>query len=184
MDDKIKELLLSGKVGVIPTDTIYGLVARAADAAAVNKLYQLKHRQSKPGTLIAADIKQLEDLGLKHRYIKAVEQYWPGPVSVLIPISGNSLSYLTQGKSTIAVRLPDQMKLQSLLEQTGPLITSSANTPGEKPAENIDEAREYFKDKVDFYVDGGDLSGRQPSTIIRIIDDAVELVRQGAVKIL
>src|SRR3954466_5723351 len=112
-----------GAVGVIPTDTVYGVVARAADSAAVARLYDLKKRGAKPGTLVAANIKQLEELGLKHRYLKAVEQFWPGAVSVIIPAADPKLSYLHQGKMSLAVRLPDDQTLQILLEQTGPLLT-------------------------------------------------------------
>jgi L-threonylcarbamoyladenylate synthase len=177
------ELLRAGSAGVIATDTVYGLVARAADQAAVGRLYDLKKREKKPGTLIAANIDQLEELGLKHRYLKAVEQFWPGAVSVVIPAADPRLAYLHQGKMSLAVRIPDDKKLRALLEQTGPLLTSSANQPGEPPAVNIGQARACFSDKVDFYEDGGDLSGRQPSTVIRIIDDAIEVLRQGSVNV-
>ena len=170
-------------VGIIPTDTVYGLVARAADQAAVNRLYAVKSREDKPGTLIAADIQQLETLGLKHRYLKAVEQFWPGAVSVVIPVSDPQLEYLHQGKMSLAVRIPDDPKLQELLAKTGPLLTSSANPPGQPVAANIEQAKAYFGTKVDFYEDGGDLSGREPSTVIRIVDDAIEVLRPGAVKI-
>lgn len=176
-------LLQPGTVGVIPTDTVYGLVARAADQAAVGKLYALKHRDKKPGTLIAADIQQLEDLGLKHRYLKAVEQFWPGAVSVVIPVSDPQLEYLHQGKMSLAVRVPDDAKLQKLLQQTGPMLTSSANQPGQPVSDTLEQARAVFGDQVDFYEDGGDLSSRQPSTVIRIIDDAIEILRPGAVKV-
>ena len=172
-----------GTVGIIPTDTVYGVACRAADQLAVERLYKLKSRENKPGTLIAADIKQLEDLGLKHRYLRAVQQFWPGAVSVVIPASDPNLNYLHQGKMSLAVRIPDDKNLQKLLKQTGPLLTSSANQPGEPPAVNIEQAKNYFGDQVDFYEDGGDLSGRQPSTVIRILDDAIEVLRQGAVKI-
>jgi L-threonylcarbamoyladenylate synthase len=179
-----KELLTQpGAVGIVPTDTVYGVVARAADQAAVAKLYKLKGRTSKPGTLIAASIEQLEDLGLKHRYLKAVEQFWPGAVSVVIPVSNPELEYLHQGKLSLAVRIPDDAKLQKLLRQTGPLLTSSANQPGQPISNTIEQAKKVFGDQVDFYEDGGDLSGRQPSTVIRIVDDAVEVLRPGAVKI-
>jgi L-threonylcarbamoyladenylate synthase len=63
------------------------------------------------------------------------------------------------------------------------LVTSSANQPGEPPAETLAAAHRYFGEDVDFYLEGGDLSGRQPSTIIRVIDDAIEVLREGAVKI-
>lgn len=172
-----------GAVGVIPTDTVYGLAARAADPEAVERLYALKNRDDKPGTLIAADLEQLESLGLKHRYLKAVEDFWPGAISVVIPCADPRLSYLHRGKMSLAVRIPDNKALLKLLRTTGPLATSSANQPGEPPAETIAQAKKYFADTVDFYDDGGDLSGRQPSTIVRIVDDAIEVVRQGAVKI-
>lgn len=172
-----------GAVAVIPTDTVYGLAARAQDKLAVTNLYELKNREKKPGTLIAANIKQLEELGLKHRYLKAVEQYWPGAVSVVIPCANAELEYLHQGKQSLAVRLPDNKKLKDLLEQTGPLLTSSANNPGKTPAANINEAKKVFGEKVGLYEDGGDLSNNAPSTVIRVLDDAVEVLRQGAVKI-
>lgn len=170
-------------VGVIPTDTIYGIVARAEDEAAVERLYALKKRDRKPGTLIAADIDQLEALGLKRRYLKAVEQYWPGAVSVVIPCADPVLAYLHRGKMSLAVRIPNDPNITKLLQATGPLVTTSANQPGEPPANTMTEAQRHFGDKVDFYVDSGDLSDHEPSTVIRIVDDAVEILRQGAVKI-
>jgi L-threonylcarbamoyladenylate synthase len=178
-----RQLQAGASVGVIPTDTIYGLVARADDTEAVERLYKLKHRESKPGTIIAASTDQLEALGLKHRYLTAVEQYWPGPISVIIPCADPALSYLHRGKMSLAVRIPDDKDLQALLARTGPLLTSSANHPGQPAANTMAEAKRYFDGEADFYADGGDLSGRQPSTIIRIVDDAIEIIRQGAVTI-
>lgn len=182
-NDVAQKLQAPGAVGVIPTDTVYGLAARAADQTAVERLYALKHRENKPGTLIAASIDQLVQLGLKARYLKAVEQFWPGAVSVIIPCGDPALSYLHQGKYSLAVRIPDNADLLQLLQQTGPLLTSSANHPGEPTANTVGEARACFGDAVDFYLDGGDLSGHAPSTVIRIVDDAIEILREGAVKI-
>jgi L-threonylcarbamoyladenylate synthase len=179
----INKLQKSGAVLVIPTDTVYGLAARAADQAAVSRLYELKRREGKPGTLIAASTDQLVELGIKKRYLTAVEQFWPGALSVIIPCADPALRYLHQGKMSLAIRIPAQPDLVALLRQTGPLLTSSANHPGESPAVNAIQAQSYFGDQVDSYVDGGDLSDRQPSTIIRIVDDAIEIVRAGAVKI-
>jgi L-threonylcarbamoyladenylate synthase len=180
-DSKLISLLQGEAVGVIPTDTVYGLVCRAADEQAVSRLYGLKSRQSKPGTVIAANIDQLVNLGVKARYLKPVEHYWPNPISIIIP--SYELKYIHLGVGSIAIRLPKNEQLRKLLEQTGPLVTTSANSPGEPEAANIKQAEEYFANKVDFYVDGGDLSGRKPSTLIRIVDDAVEVLRQGAVEI-
>lgn len=179
----LSDLKLSpGMVAVMPTDTVYGLACSAKDKAAVDKLYRLKNREQKPGTIIAANVSQLVDLGLKHRYIKPIEYLWPNPVSVIIPSEPN-LRYLDLGLGTLAVRVVADKELAQLLERTGSLLTSSANLPGESPAKTVAEAKKYFGDQVDEYIDGGDLSDRKPSTVIRIIDDAVEILREGAVKI-
>lgn len=178
-----KTLLVAGSVVVMPTDTIYGLVARAEDQAAVARLYALKDRHNKPGTLIGLDIEQLNTLGFNRRYLKAVEQFWPGAVSVEIPLSDDNLKYLSQDKSLLAARVPDNEFVRQVLALTGPLITTSVNLPGEAPANTIKEARGYFNDQVDAYYDGGDLSGHKPSTVIRIIDDAIEVLRAGSIDI-
>lgn len=181
-DKELISMINNGAVGVIPTDTIYGLVALAGNKKAANKVLMIKGRKNKPGTLIASDLGQLVELGIKRRYLKAVEQFWPGAVSVILPVPAN-LDYLHGGLMTLPVRITDNKKLLKLLNKIGPIITTSANLPDQKPAENIDEAKKYFGDNVDFYVDGGQVSSGPPSTIIRIIDDAIEIVRQGAVEV-
>lgn len=179
-DPEVINLLKSGAIGVLPSDTVYGLMCRAHDERAVRRLYELKSRDHKPGTLIAANVEQLVELGIKLRYLRAVEQFWPGPVSVETP---HDIDYLNMSTGRQALRIPDDDNIKHLLEQTGPLQTTSANAPGEPVATTVEEAQAYFGDAVDFYVDGGDLSGRPPSTIIRIVDDAIEVIREGAVKI-
>ncbi len=175
------DLLNNGAVGVLPTDTLYGIVCSAKNAEAIDRLYELKHRNNNPGTIIAASIDQLISLGLKKRYLTAVEKYWPGAVSVVVPCF--DLPQLHRGKGGIAVRIPADKKLRMYLEKSGPLQTSSANLTGQLEAKTIHQAYEYFGDRMDFYVDGGDLSNRKPSTVIRIVDDAIEVIREGAVKI-
>jgi L-threonylcarbamoyladenylate synthase len=179
-DSDVIAALQAGGVGVLPTDTLYGLVCRAADQAAVTRLYALKARDHKPGTLIAANIDQLVELGIPRRYLVPVQQFWPGTVSVETP---HHVDYLTQSTGRQGIRIPDHPELLALLAKIGPLQTTSANQPGEPPATVIAEAQLYFGDTVDFYVDGGDLSGRLPSTIIRIVDDAIDVIRPGAVTI-
>lgn len=179
-DPAVFQAVASSQILVIPTDTVYGLCAKASDEGAVGTLYALKNRQAKPGTVIAASIDQLVDLGIKKRYLTALVDFWPGAISIEIP---HGIGYLSQGTGRQAFRIVADSKLIKLLQATGPLLTSSCNPPGQPPANNISEARKYFGDKIAVYVDGGDLSGRQSSTLIRIVDDAIEIIREGAVKI-
>lgn len=175
------EIITSGGIGVIPTDTVYGLVASAKFPKAVARLYEQKDRYGKPGTILAANIDQLVELGIKRRYLMAVKQFWPGAVSVIVPCP--ELQYLHLGHNSLAVRIPADSLLVGLLEKTGPLQTSSANLTQQPTVDNLREAQMVFGSKINFYVDGGDLSNRQPSTIIRVDDDVVTVVRQGVVKI-
>lgn len=174
------KVLQDGGIAVMPTDTVYGVVCRAADEDAVKRLYGLKSRQNNPGPVIASSIDQLVDLGIKRRYLSAVSQYWPNKISIEIP---HDLIYLNQGTGRQAFRVVKTPWLREMLDKTGPLLTSSANLPKQPSAKNIKEAEEYFNGKVDFYLDGGDAQDNTPSTVIRVIDDVIEVVREGAVKI-
>lgn len=180
-DPRLPALLQQGAVGVAPTDTIYGLVGDARNHDTVERLYSLKHREHKPGTIIAADIEQLIDLGVDEAMIRSIAHVWPNPISVVIP-AARHLSYLDQNVGSLAVRVPANDVLHKLLAHTGPLVTSSANLPGETPAVSVAEAQAYFGGKVDFYIDGGNMGNRPPSTVVRLHEDgSLELLRQGTV---
>jgi len=181
-DPALVALIGEGGVGIVPSDTLYGVMCRADMPKAVARLYTIKPRELKPGTLIAANVDQLVELGIPRRYLKPVEHYWPNPLSVVVP-TGPGLDYLHHGLGSLPVRIPKDEKLRKFLEKTGPLQTTSANLPDEPPATNYAEALSFFGEMVDFYVDVGTLAGFPPSTIIRIVDDAVEVLREGAVKI-
>lgn len=178
-------LLKRGAVGVFPTDTVYGLVCRAHDKTAVERLFgQIKPRENKPGTVIAANIDQLTGLGVDRSQLKVIEPFWPGAVSLVVSCNSDDLAYLHRGKRSLAVRIPDNDQLLALLSETGPLMTTSANPPGKPTAHVIKTARDYFKDTVDFYIDGGDLSGNQPSTVVQIAKDgSIKVLRQGSATI-
>lgn len=181
-DPKVIALLQEGAVGVLPTDTIYGLCAAAADHKAVARLYALKNREQKPGTLIAANIEQLIKLGVDEQSLRAVAHLWPNALSIIIPAPDN-LAYLHLDLDSLAVRIPKDEDFRTLLEATGILVTSSANHPGEPPAHNLEDAEHYFGDNVDFYVEGGDRSGRPASTVARYANGRLEVLRPGAVPI-
>ncbi len=178
---KIIDALKKGSVCVLPTDTVYGLVCSANLPEACTRLYGLKFRENKPGTIVASSVSQLVDLGIPARYLKPVEHFWPNPISVVVPC-GPDLEYLHVGKQSLAVRVFDNTDLRKIIDQTGPLLTTSANLPGQPPANSIAQAQKYFDNQVDLYVDGGDMSGRPASTIVQIVDDELVVLRQGAIK--
>jgi len=190
----ITDQLKTGAIGVLPTDTIYGLVARALDSKAVERVYEVRRRRpDKPCIILIADIKDLEQFGMAtpEDTLRVVGRLWPGAVSIVLPCdnspAGGEFSYLHRGTKTLAFRLPDNDVLRSMLRNTGPLIAPSANPEGMKPAATIQQAREYFGDSVDFYlpvstdVDAPLVS--EPSTLVEIKNGRLVVLRQGGFKI-
>ena len=130
-------LLKTGAVGVMPTDTVYGIVARAEDEAAVERLYAAKSREQKPGTLIAASTDQLLALGVPVAEVEKVAKYWPNPLSAVLTLTNRN--YLTQGVGTLAMRVVADENIRQLLEQTGP---PSGDPPGR--SFSLDPPREFL----------------------------------------
>lgn len=182
-DPKLVQLLQAGGVGVLPTDTVYGLVACASSPAAVAKLYTTKFRDSPPGTMIGASSDDFVALGFPKESLQQVAHMWPAPLSVVLDAS-DVAPYLKQQRTSLPVRVPAVTALAGLLHQTGPLMTTSANAHDEPTSTTIAMAKAYFGESIDFCVDGGDLSGRPSSTIIRVgADNAITVLREGAFKI-
>lgn len=178
--DEAAEMLKEGGVGVLPTDTLYGLVGYALDPDVVARIYDLKERDpEKPLIVLIADIAQLEELGvvLSSELEEKLGAYWPGKNTIIIETVDEQFSYLDRGFRKIAFRLPDDESLRELIRATGPLVAPSANVEGAPPAKNIEEARAYFGTSVDFYVDGGVLEG-PASSIILFDGDEVITVRE------
>lgn len=174
---QISKTLKKGQIVVMPTDTVYGLVSLAESPDAVRKMYEVKQRDGKPGTIIAGSLQQLIDMGFEAQQVEKAKQYWPGAVSVVLD-APDSLEYLHMGKKSLAVRIPALDWLNNILMVTGPLATTSANLPGEPTVTAIQEAKSIFGDKVALYVDGGEISGVKPSKIVRIIDEGqIEILR-------
>lgn len=180
-DPLLADVLADGAIGIIPTDTVYGLVGCAANRKAVERLYTIKKRVRQPGTTIAAAVEDLANLGFPYSALQAAKPHWPAPLSVEMP-TDTIADYLKVNQPVMAARIPDHSELTKLLTKTGPLMTTSANAPGQPTATNIKTAMQYFGDSVDFYVDAGELGERPPSTIVGFDHNGqVIIYRQGAV---
>jgi L-threonylcarbamoyladenylate synthase len=181
----IVSILKNKGIGVIPTDTLYGLVGSALSKSAVERIYYLKGRdKDKPLIILISSINDLRKfrIYLDEKTFNMLDGFWPGKVSVILPCDKKEFEYLHRGTNSLAFRLPADEKLIAILEQTGPLVAPSANIQNEPPAKNIEEAKKYFGKKADFYLDRGTLDS-EPSTLIKIIDGRVEVIRAGAIKI-
>lgn len=177
---KAENILKKGGIAVIPTDTLYGIVTSVFNKKSIEKIYKTKNRgKDKPLIVLISSVKQLKDFGIKEDYSKIFIPH----VSFLISVS-NKFKCIHRGTNEIAFRLigKKNKNLFNFINQVGPIVAPSANPEGEKPAENLIEARKYFGDKIDIYVNGGKKIG-DPSTLVRVLGKNIEILRQGRVKI-
>ncbi len=166
----------AGAVAVIPTDTVYGLAARAEVAAAI---FALKNRpREKALPVLGATVAQLEPVAEIDGVARALaETEWPGPLTlVLRRREGFTADLGGADPTTVAVRIPAHPVALELLEHTGPLAVTSANVSGRPPATTHEEACALVPEAV--CLDGGTCDG-VPSTVLRLVDEP-EVLREGA----
>jgi len=183
-NENLIKVLKDGDVVVMPTDTIYGIVGLAQNEPTVNRIYKIRKRSpTKPCVILIGDIDELQkfsiNLSKEQKNTLARTILASGePVSFVLDCIDEKFTYLHRGTKTLAFRLPAQKDLQRLLKQTGPLLAPSANIEGLPPAQNISEARKYFGDLVDLYMDGGTVSSRKASKVIKLHkDSSVDILR-------
>lgn len=172
------EVLKQGGVAVIRTDTLYGLVASADSETAVERVYEIKGRDAHKSCIVLLDDMRSaygrgDELDTDaHRYHSDV------PTSFLINGIG-APGWLLRENNELAYRVPNDLDIRQFLAQTGPLIAPSANPQGQPPARTIEEAKAYFGDAVDVYVDSGEVpADTPPSRLLRVHDDGhVEQLR-------
>lgn len=175
----------NGKIGVIASDTLYGIMGSALLPEVVEKIYELRGRdRKKPLIVLIGDPADLSLFGISPSPEEKtiMEKYWPGAVTIVLPCALEKFEYLHRGTGTIAFRVPNNEKLLEILKENGPLVAPSANTEGKEPAHTIEEAKNYFGDTVDFYEDSGELTGL-PSTLIALENAKIRVLRKGAVEI-
>ncbi len=180
-DERLIELLKDGGVAVMPTDTIYGMVGQAEKRDTVERIYKIRNRdQHKPCIIIIGDINELSKfkINFSSEQKNALQKFWPGPVSVVLECSQEEFTYLHRGTRSLAFRLPAQAGLRELLLKTGPLIAPSANTEKFPASESIEDAKNYFGDKVDMYVDGGEIVSKASKVIKLNQDGSVVVLRE------
>jgi len=178
----IAQIIKRGGIGVLPTDTIYGIIGSALSKRAVSRVYSVRGRsQKKPCIILLPSAGALCQFGIifSKREENIIEKLEKDHVSVVLPCLQKKWAYLHRGTKTLAFRVVSkrQKKLHALLQEAGPLIAPSANLQGRKPATTVQEARKYFNDNVDFYVSAGRKLAGKPSTVIKIENGKIMVLR-------
>lgn len=180
--ERCADVLKSGGIGIIPTDTVYGLAASALDAAAVERLLRVKQRPSdKPLPVQVGSSWDANLLGVADTpaAVALIERFWPGPLTIVMERrQGTEIPY--QSLATIGIRVPASRFCLALMSEAGYLVVPSANLPGDQPPITVAGIAPEVRDAVDFIVDAGECPGGVESTVVDI-SAGIEVLREGAV---
>ena len=175
-----------GELIVLPTDTVYGVAADAFDPAAVAALLRAKGRgRAMPPPVLVSAATTIDALAVRvPDYARTlVDKFWPGPLTIVCHQQTSLQWDLGDTRGTVAVRMPDHELAREVLERTGPLAVSSANSTGSPAATDADEAERMLGESVAVIVDAGPSPGGQASTIIDVTGEGGRVLRRGALSL-
>lgn len=184
--DAAASTVRAGNLVVLPTDTVYGIGADAFDPSAIRALLEAKGRgRDMPPPVLVHLPAQLDALATEvpDWARSLVEQFWPGPLTVVCRQQRSLTWDLGETRGTVAIRMPNHPVALEIIEQTGPMAVSSANLSGRDAAENIEDARAMLGDSVQVYVNAGATPGPVPSTIVDCTGPAPRVLRLGGVSV-
>ena len=173
------DLLKQGKVIGFPTDTVWG-IGCILSYECIKRLYRIKKGRKKPFILFIPNISWIEKLARKpgRKVYSLLENYWPGPLTVILRAKKTSPERLVSKEGGISFRIPYHPTVINLLKKIRmPLITTSANLPGKPPAKNKQDIK---IDGVDYVLDGKSYKNI-PSTILNLVAKPPILVRRGSI---
>ena len=164
-----------------PTDTCYGFAVDIFHEDALKKLYYMKGMKSgKPISIMVADLEMAQDYGdFSEKAIELAEEYWPGPLSIVVPKKEGLPKYFNKEDDFVSIRVADSEFCQEMLKHLGePVTTTSANKSGEDPLYEPE-----VMPGVDLIVDGGRLEENPASTVVKVEGDKLTVLRQGAIEL-
>lgn len=168
------DALRCGKLVVLPTDTVYGVAADPRVPGAVQRLFDVKGRDSgKPVALLAAGVEEVARYGVTLSALarKLAERFWPGPLTLVV----------RAGEQWEGFRVPDHDVALALLRSVGGVLrVSSANRSGDPPALTARDAVRSLGRDVDVVLDAGQAPGGVASTVVKIDGEKMELIREGS----
>lgn len=179
---QVVDILAKGGVIAYPTDTYYGIGCDLLNKQAIDKIYQLKRRSTQqPFSFICSDLKNISEYAQVTNYAyKNMKRLLPGPYTFVLEGSRLVPKIMLTKRHTVGIRVPDHEICLSIVKEFGhPIISTSATDPENgRVLESPHEIRNVLGHALDLIVIGDTVPGR-PSSVISLIDDAPEVIREG-----
>ena len=175
--ENISNIIKENGVVIFPTETVYGMGGNALSEEAIRKIYSIKERpKEKALNILVKNVSEIEKYAEITNDLerKIINNFMPGPICKLI----------TASNDTIGMRIPDNKIVKNILNMCEvPIAAPSANISGKPSPVKIEDTIKDFKDKVDAFIDGGICKESIPSTIVKVIDGKIEILRKGVISI-
>ncbi len=177
----VAEFIKRKEIVCSPTDTLYGVLGSSLSKTVFDRLYKLKKRsREKPLIVLFNSLERAEEMGVifPGETKEKLKRIFPERLTVVLPLKESSPIKEITGRKDVAIRIPKDGFLIKVMELSHPLFAPSANTEGEKPAENCSECYRYFKDEISLCVEGETYG--KPSTLVSLLNGKPKLLREGA----
>ena len=178
---KVADALRRGGIIAYPTDTYYGIGCDIMNKKAIEKIYQIKQRnKNKPFSFICSGLKNISRYAKVSNYAyRTMRRLLPGPFTFILEGSKMVPKMMLTKRKTAGIRVPDNRICIDLILQLGnPIISTSATLPNNDILHDPSLIHEHLNSRLDFVIDGGPVPGR-PSSVISLIDDEPEVLREG-----
>jgi L-threonylcarbamoyladenylate synthase len=179
------ETIRAGEAVAFPTDTVYGLGVDPFNISAIIKLFEAKGRDyNKAIAILIGNIDQVEMIAetFSDNARKLVKSFWPGGLTVIVP-KCKAIPDLLSANQSIGLRMPDHPTALRLLNEFGPLATSSANITGKVNPLNAQDVISQLDGRIPLILDGGNCPGGVPSTVVDCMTEQTRILRQGAIEL-
>ena len=174
------ESIKNGGVVIFPTDTVYGIGCDPYNEDAVERIYQLKNRDStKPLPVLAYSKRVLENIvEFDETASRIAEKFWPGGLTMILPLKDDKLKKLSRGTNTLAVRVPNNKCVLAFLKKCELIVGTSANISGKEP---FTDPQNNESDLIDYdiFLNDGIIQSSGASTVIKIENDEIKILRSG-----
>lgn len=183
--EEISSEIKKGKIVIFPTETIYGIGTTALDDKACEKIYTIKGRPAnRPMIVLISNIEMLKELTEEVGIIeqKLIDAFWPGPLTIIFKKKQGISDIVTGGLDTVGVRMTSGEVIQKIIQKSGvPIVAPSANLTGKDAGTKIDIIKKELGKNVDYILDYGDIDNEVPSTLVKVENDNITILREGKI---
>ena len=181
------EVLKKGGIVIFPTETVYGIGTNALCESSVKRIYEVKERpDEKPLSIMVSNKGEISKYAIIENEIekKIIDSFMPGPITIILKKKEGVFDYISSGKDTIGIRIPNNNIMLKLLQKAEiPIVAPSANISGRPSGIIFENILKDFNGKVDVAINGGKCEISEPSTIVQVIDNEPIILREGKISL-